>query len=886
MASPANMLFTELLENSEDNMKILCNDFGLSNSGPKAVLAYRIKSHLENGEKWCNRQLLEYEQKIAKIEHKLQNSGNSDNQSSFEIEVMRHSTPVFENHAASGNIVARTIEPFVTHRRNHDSQLGQVHYSSSVLPPPLYRDGRSHSASDDSSIQLVGNQHVNHVSAYHAPLNVNESNAIKPMMARFNSDAHTRSYDNLGVSYTMAKHEPVNEMSMHCKQPMLTQSDLFCDLPIVPPPPDFTSIRLAEIKSCPPSVSRQAIPNHAYHTANQSNQSVHSRYDSVIDKNVVLSHPPAHFALNAAAVSTPCYDVASSNRNSTDCVSKTIVKPVYAKTSNPCTMSDGHVQPVIDPSAKSIAYAIHATKTPDLEVFSGDTLTYNDWNKAFTRFIDNNPTYSESDKLFYLRKFTGGEIAPIVEGYYVLDDERAYADIRKVINDRYGNPHKLSQAYLSRLSAWPKVPNNDAVALQRFADFLKTLCTVMITVPSLSYLDHSNENAKIKQILPMWLKRKWNAKAIEFSDNHDGRFPPFSLFADFVVSHSDLVNHSIVLEGEGRLHQGSQKGHTNTIQSTDVVCHSVIQSDESCDSNTSKELVCILCSGNHKLYKCDKFCSMPAKQRHTFVVSNKRCISCLNTHEGKCRMKIFCKGCKRHSDHNSLLHDAVIHDKEESIQSDNKSNVASVCGLSMCHTTNVESTVFACHLTGSTSMIVPVYLSHKSKPEQEILTYAMLDSQSVFTFVTDDLADKVTKPFTSATIGLSTMTSTNVPVHCNVYSDLVVRGFNQSERVSLKFSRGCESIPNDLQVPTQLDLRKWPHLVPVSGKFPPVLDLEVGLLIGHDAHYASFPIDRTSYPPNQGAPYAIKTPVGWTLVGPIDPAKNCDRQRLFSVIRL
>ena len=67
MASPANMLFTELLENSEDNLKILCNDFGLSNSGPKAVLAYRIKSHLENGEKWCNRQLLEYEQKIAKI---------------------------------------------------------------------------------------------------------------------------------------------------------------------------------------------------------------------------------------------------------------------------------------------------------------------------------------------------------------------------------------------------------------------------------------------------------------------------------------------------------------------------------------------------------------------------------------------------------------------------------------------------------------------------------------------------------------------------------------------------------------------------------------------------------------------------------------------------
>ena len=70
-----------------------------------------------------------------------------------------------------------------------------------------------------------------------------------------------------------------------------------------------------------------------------------------------------------------------------------------------------------------------------------------------------------------------------------------------------------------------------------------------------------------------------------------------------------------------------------------------------------------------------------------------------------------------------------------------------------------------------------------------------------------------------------------------------MRGFNQTERVFLGQPHGCQSIPSDLQVPTLVDLNKWPHLVPVSGEFPPVLDVDVGLLIGHDSHYASYPED-------------------------------------------
>ena len=62
-------------------------------------------------------------------------------------------------------------------------------------------------------------------------------------------------------------------------------------------------------------------------------------------------------------------------------------------------------------------------------------------------------------------------------------------------------------------------------------------------------------------------------EAIEFSDDHDVMFPPFSLFVLF-----DKVNHLLAFDGEGKVSLGSQKCHTNTTQSSDVVCHSVSSS--------------------------------------------------------------------------------------------------------------------------------------------------------------------------------------------------------------------------------------------------------------------------------------------------------------------
>ena len=559
----------------------------------------------------------------------------------------------------------------------------------------------------------------------------------------------------------------------------------------------------------------------------------------------------------------------------------------------------------------TIAYAIRATREPDVAVFKGDPLQYIEWNKSFTRQVDRNVTYNDDDKLDYLKKFTGGEVSSIVSSFSSLDGDIAYDKVRAIIHERYGHPHILYKAYLSKLQSWKKIPQSDSVSLQRFSDFLIALRTAMVSIPSLSCLNHQILNDDMKELLPVWLKRKWNDRAIQYSKDHDNQFPPFELFAEFVLNFATKANHPIARsEASAPVSGGSTgtKGRVMAIQSStsdelqeDVsvnaagTCLSVQPTSQSTSGSGPKQQTkdkdsvkksspCLLCKKDHRLYLCQDFSKMSSKDRHSFVKNNRLCALCLNAHgDKKCSFKsLFCKGCnERTNNHNSLLHDAMVGQGPQGSKP-KTSNTGQLCGLSACHTVSDSDNTLSCHLSSNTSMIVPVLVSHKQNPNDEVLTYAMLDSQSVFTFITDELANKVAKPHSSTVIGLSTMTSLNEKVRCNLYSDLVVRGFNQSEKVSLRLPHGCKSIPSDLQVPTQVDLVKWPHLVQVSSEFPPVLDVDVGLLIGHDSHYASFPEQSVPAPREvkEEAPYAVKTPLGWTLVGPIDPSRCTNKPRV------
>lgn len=83
----------------------------------------------------------------------------------------------------------------------------------------------------------------------------------------------------------------------------------------------------------------------------------------------------------------------------------------------------------------------------------------------------------------------------------------------------------------------------------------------------------------------------------------------------------------------------------------------------------------------------------------------------------------------------------------------------------------------------ATSSIVPVFLSSVKEPEKEILTYALLDTQSDSSFVLEDLVRELKVDAQPQQLKLSTMTAVDTVITSQSVSGLKVRSFHNANHV-------------------------------------------------------------------------------------------------------
>lgn len=184
-------------------------------------------------------------------------------------------------------------------------------------------------------------------------------------------------------------------------------------------------------------------------------------------------------------------------------------------------------------------------------------------------------------------------------------------------------------------------------------------------------------------------------------------------------------------------------------------------------------------------------------------------------------------------------------------------------------TNRVVQRAFSTH----TSSIVPVWVSSKKQPDQEVLVYALLDTQSDTTFMLNEIAQDLDTNKRDVSLQLSTMSARSTIIPCQKLTNLQVRGYSQDKRISLPPVFTREFIPVDrLHIPTSETALKWPHLEQLSDKIPPLLDCEVGLLIGYNCHQALLPREILSG--EEDHPYGQRTDLGWSIVGSSNPASD------------
>ena len=168
------------------------------------------------------------------------------------------------------------------------------------------------------------------------------------------------------------------------------------------------------------------------------------------------------------------------------------------------------------------------------------------------------------------------------------------------------------------------------------------------------------------------------------------------------------------------------------------------------------------------------------------------------------------------------------------------------------------------------SMIVPVFISHNGNPSNEKLIYAMLDTQSDSSFVTEGTAKSLGLDGREIQLSLSTMTSSDKIIRGNRFEGLAVRGYNSQRRINLPEVYSRKMIPiNRDHIPCEEMITGWTYLEPLRSELVPRMDIEVGVLIGYNCPKALVPKDVITTEDAEDGPFGLKTELGWGIVGVI-----------------
>lgn len=523
--------------------------------------------------------------------------------------------------------------------------------------------------------------------------------------------------------------------------------------------------------------------------------------------------------------------------------------------------------------------------TPQLKVFNGDPLDWPTWKAAFETVIEKR-TVKSNEKILYLLQFLSGPPKKIVEGYQFVHTREAYTEAKRTLERRFGHPAVVAEAFRKRLENWPRISPRDGIALRDFADFLKTCELAMQSIEDLETLNKQHGNKQLLRVLPSWAHPKWGVRVRDHQLKHgDNKFPPFSEFVRFVTEIaevqclpvlSSLATNECVKESKPRIYRGNTRPRRNSEVST----LATRVKEKQAIPRVGKKVHCHWCgSASHGLDLCHEFMKKPRKEITQFIIRKGLCLKCL-THghmskENKCESLPSCAKCNLphltclHMDKKNNTDEAKGHNSETAVKSSQAFSAENP------HTSEDHVTVKCtgiCSVAGQQdgqdqSLIVPVWVSSSAKPEETVLTYALIDSQSNATFITEQLRKSLTVAGVESHLQLSTMHKEDELIQCEKVQGLTVADLKKQVSIPLPKVYTRNTIPyKPSQIPKPEVALQWDHLSCIAQELMPYQgDLEVGLLIGTNCPKAIKP--RQVIPGADNDPYGIKTDLGWGIVG-------------------
>ncbi|KAL7842541.1 hypothetical protein SRHO_G00068440 [Serrasalmus rhombeus] len=536
--------------------------------------------------------------------------------------------------------------------------------------------------------------------------------------------------------------------------------------------------------------------------------------------------------------------------------------------------------------AEAIAESINTSRLPVPEppIFSGDPIRYKDWKMSFLTLIGRK-NIPVNEKIYYLRKYVTGAAKKAIESYFLVGTEEAYYSAWEILEERYGNSFVVAKAFRDKLNSWTKIGPKDSVELREFADFLRGCQAAMSHIKSLEVLNDCSENQRILSKLPDWLTARWNRKVMEFEEETQD-FPSFHTFVEFVsreakIACNPMTSLHALKSGDAEMAKPSKVRNVGA-----KVLASASEEKPDVEGQRGNAKGCMFCEKtNHGIQTCRKLIEKPIKERVKYVQTKKLCFACLRPghHSKSCEKRSVCNVCTGR--HPTCLHEDRAK-ADEKIQADGQNESGKPSkgkekpkeqkhGDTESTTTEVTSTAMSnqvMHNRNSTyaSTIVPVWLSTTRNPDAEVLVYALLDSQSDSTFILQERAETLDTQMEPVQLKLSTLASKRTVIPSHKLVGLQVRGFYSSKKIPLPVTYSRDFIPASLShIPTPKTARAWSHLEHLAEEIAPLIDCDVGLLIGYNCSQALLPREIVSGKDDE--PFAVRTDLGWSIVGCVNP---------------
>ena len=146
----------------------------------------------------------------------------------------------------------------------------------------------------------------------------------------------------------------------------------------------------------------------------------------------------------------------------------------------------------------------------DIQTFRGDPLEYHSFMSSFRETVE----YKINDphgRLVRLLKLTDGKAKEIDRLCIQQPSEIGYRLAKSLLEDHYGNPHRILAAYRKEIKSWTPLKPGNPTAYRKFCNFL-IKCDSIMSCQQWNSLDTPDVLCSLVSKLPGNTMDRWNRK--------------------------------------------------------------------------------------------------------------------------------------------------------------------------------------------------------------------------------------------------------------------------------------------------------------------------------------------------------------------------------------